>query len=76
MEAQSKPRLGILGLMLEGYEPLFPGITARQHAYVEEVVSSLSDVAECVFPRVALSRAAPTSRPSWPGSTPRGWTAS
>ena len=29
MEAQSKPRLGILGLMLEGYEPLFPGITAR-----------------------------------------------
>lgn len=57
MEAQSKPRLGILGLMLEGYEPLFPGITARQHAYVEEVVSSLSDVAECVFPRVALSRA-------------------
>ena len=68
MKAQSKPRLGILGLMLEGYEPLFPGITARQHAYVEEVVSSLSDVAECVFPRVALSRA--DIRPSWPGSTP------
>lgn len=57
MQAQNKPRLGVLALMLEGYEPLFPGITARQHAYVEEVVSSLSEVAECVFPRVALSRA-------------------
>ena len=32
MELQHKPRLGILALMLEGYEPLFPGITARQHA--------------------------------------------
>ena len=57
MKLQTKPRLGVLALMLEGYEPLFPGITARQHAYVEEVVSSLSEVAECVFPRVALSRA-------------------
>ena len=57
MQAQNKPRLGVLALMLEGYEPLFPGITARQHAYVEEVVSSLSEAAECVFPRVALSRA-------------------
>ena len=57
MQAQNKPRLGVLALMLEGYEPLFPGITARQHAYVEEVVSSLSEVAECVFPRVALGRA-------------------
>ena len=32
MQAQNKPRLGVLALMLEGYEPLFPGITARQHA--------------------------------------------
>ena len=30
MQAQNKPRLGVLALMLEGYEPLFPGITARQ----------------------------------------------
>ena len=27
MQAQNKPRLGVLALMLEGYEPLFPGIT-------------------------------------------------
>ena len=31
MELQHKPRLGILALMLEGYEPLFPGIMASQH---------------------------------------------
>lgn len=24
MQAQNKPRLGVLALMLEGYEPLFP----------------------------------------------------
>ena len=38
MELQHKPRLGILALMLEGYEPLFPGIMASQHKYVEEVI--------------------------------------
>ena len=42
MELQHKPRLGILALMLEGYEPLFPGIMASQHKYVEEVIASLS----------------------------------
>ena len=57
MQTMEKPRLGVLALMLEGYEPLFPGITRRQHAYVEEVLASLKDVADCVFPRVALNRA-------------------
>ena len=57
MKLQTKPRLGVLALMLEGYEPLFPGITARQHAYVEEVIASLDGVADFVFPRVALNQA-------------------
>ena len=39
MELQHKPRLGILALMLEGYEPLFPGIMASQHKYVEVIAS-------------------------------------
>ena len=56
MELQRKPRLGILALMLEGYEPLFPGITARQRRYAEEVAASLAGVADCVFPRPALNR--------------------
>ena len=57
MEFNRKPRLGILALMLEAYEPLFPGITAQQHAYVEEVLASLEGTAEFTFPKVALNRA-------------------
>lgn len=57
MELNRKPKLGILALMLEAYEPLFPGITARQHAYVEEVLESLEGTAEFTFPKVALNRA-------------------
>ena len=44
--------------MLEGYEPLFPGIMASQHKYVEEVIASLSGTADFVFPRIAASREA------------------
>lgn len=58
MELQHKPRLGILALMLEGYEPLFPGIMASQHKYVEGVIASLSGTADFVFPRIAASREA------------------
>ena len=57
MEFNRKPRLGVLALMLEAYEPLFPGITAQQHAYVEEVLASLEGTAEFTFPKVALNRA-------------------
>ena len=35
MELQHKPRLGILALMLECYEPLVPFIIASQHKYVK-----------------------------------------
>ena len=56
MQAQNKPRLGVLALMLEGYEPLFPGIMASQHKYVEEVIASLSGTADFVFPRIAAWR--------------------
>lgn len=52
-----KPRLGLLGLMTDGYEPIFPGITARQEAYAREIVSDLADVAEIYFPGAALNRA-------------------
>ncbi len=52
----TKPRLGILALMLEGYEPLFPGITASQTDYVRSVAASLAGEADCVFPRIALNR--------------------
>ena len=56
MNEPLKPRLGVLALMLEAYEPLFPGITESQRRYLAEVLDSLSDTAEFVFDRIALRR--------------------
>ena len=54
--ARQLPKIGILALMLEGYEPLFPGIIERQCNYVKEILSSLKDVIRPVFPGVAYNR--------------------
>lgn len=56
MITNSKPRLGVLGLMLEDYEPIFPGIMESQRRYAQEVLDSLSCAAEFVFPRIAANR--------------------
>ena len=53
-----KPRIGLLGIMIEGYEPLFPGIVDRQESYVRELVASISDIAEIDFPGAACNRSA------------------
>ncbi|HWQ98575.1 MAG TPA: arabinose isomerase [Clostridia bacterium] len=50
------PKLGVLALMLEAYEPIFSGITERQTAYVKEVLASLADTAEFRFDALALNR--------------------
>jgi len=57
LNAQDRPRVGVLALMLEAYEPIFPGIAERQSRYVSEVLASLSGAAEFVFPGLALNRA-------------------
>lgn len=57
MRERRLPRLGLLGLMTDGYEPNFPGITARQEAYAREIVAEMSDVAEIYFPGAAMNRA-------------------
>ena len=51
-----KPRIGLLGMMIEGYEPLFPGIIARQEKYAEELAESLSEIADVSFPGAAVTR--------------------
>ena len=53
----NKPKIGLLGLMTDGYEPIFPGITARQEGYAQELVSLLSGVADVDFPGAGLNRA-------------------
>lgn len=57
MRERRLPRLGLLGLMTDGYEPNFPGITARQEAYAREIVAEMSDVVEIYFPGAAMNRA-------------------
>lgn len=56
MTEQQKPRLGVLALMLEGYEPLFPGIMERQRKYLTDVLANMKEVADFVFPRLAANR--------------------
>jgi L-arabinose isomerase len=44
--AESKPRIGMLGVMQALYDDMLPGITERQGAYAEEVGAALSEVAD------------------------------
>ncbi|MDL2257704.1 arabinose isomerase [Eubacteriales bacterium OttesenSCG-928-K08] len=52
-----KPRLGLLGLITEGYEDTFPGILQRQINYANELVETLSPVADITFAGPGLNRA-------------------
>ena len=51
MRERRLPKLGLLGLITDGYEPNFPGITARQEAFAREIIAELSDV-EQIFQNV------------------------
>ena len=51
-----KPRLGLLGLITDGYEPIFPGILQRQANYANELVDSVSDTVDLYFPGAAVNR--------------------
>jgi len=42
----TKPRIGLLGIMQSLYDAMLPGVTERQAGYAQEVAASLSDVAE------------------------------
>ena len=54
---QPLPKLGVLALMLEAYEPIFPGIIARQTDYVRGVLAGLAGTAVFRFDALALDRA-------------------
>ncbi len=56
MDSTPRPRIGLLGLMTDGYEPVFPGITARQERYAAEIVAACADTVELVFPGAAKNR--------------------
>lgn len=52
-----KPKLALLGLMTDGYEPIFPGITERQERFAQKLVDTLAPVAEVIFTGAAVNRA-------------------
>ena len=52
-----KPKIGLLGLITDGYEATFPGILARQEAYAMELVDTLSPVADVTFAGAGTNRA-------------------
>ena len=53
---QPLPKLGVLALMLEAYEPIFPGIVAQQTDYVRAVLDDLAGMAAFHFDQLALNR--------------------
>ncbi len=52
-----KPRIGLLGMMLDGYEPIFPGIIQDRNNYAKELVTELSAFADISFTALATNRA-------------------
>lgn len=56
MKEIRKPKIGLLGMMIGGYEPLFPGITKTQDEYSRSIASSLSALADIDFPGVACNK--------------------
>ena len=51
-----KPKIGLLGLMTDGYEDVFPGIIERQTKYAKEIVDTLSPAADVIFTGPGLNR--------------------
>jgi L-arabinose isomerase len=43
---QTRPRIGLLGIMQELYDEMLPGITERQAAYAEQVAAALREVVD------------------------------
>lgn len=52
----TKPKIGVLGLLLEAYKPLFPGIQEEQEQYLRNVLAGFSEIADFDFPGAATSR--------------------
>lgn len=51
-----KPSLGVLGLLLDAYKPLFPGIQEQQEDYLRGVLDGFAELADFHFPGAATSR--------------------
>jgi L-arabinose isomerase len=50
------PKIGLLGLITDGYKNIFPGIIERQTRYAKEIVESLSPAADIIFSGPGLNK--------------------
>ncbi|MFR3825128.1 MULTISPECIES: L-fucose/L-arabinose isomerase family protein [Hungatella] len=57
MHGNRKTRIGLLGLMTDGYEDTFPGILERQKRYAQSIVNMFSNDIELVFEEIGTNRA-------------------
>lgn len=51
-----RPKIGLLGLMTDGYEDVFPGILSRQKKYGDSIAESLSEEIDVVFEEIGCNR--------------------
>lgn len=51
-----KPRIGLLGLMTDGYEVTFPGILETQKKYAQSLTELVADEVELVFEEIGANR--------------------
>ena len=56
MENNRKPKIGLLGLIFAGYEPIFEGILEQQSNYARELVAAVADTVELIFEEPATDR--------------------
>jgi len=51
-----KPKIGLLAMIIEGYEPIFPGILEGRTAYARELADELGAYADISFDAIATNR--------------------
>lgn len=56
MTRSHRPSIGVLGLLLDAYKPLFPGIQEEQERYLRAALDEFADVADFSFPGAATTR--------------------
>ncbi len=55
-ERNRKPRIGLLGLMTDGYEATFPGIMEKQKRYARSLAGMYPDEVEVIFQEIGANR--------------------
>lgn len=55
-KAKNRPRIGLLGLMTDGYEVTFPGILETQKKYARSLTELVTEDVELIFEEIGANR--------------------